>query len=254
MEQKWVFKQLMKINPKATILIEGLPGMGNVGKIALDFMIESLGAKKVYEISSYSFPNCVFINEKNIVELPKMGIYHKKIKGKDILFLSGDVQPLTEVECYEFCDNVLNIFKKNKISEIVTLGGIGLNDIPEEPKLYYVISDKKQEVKYKGIKKAYGFVGPIMGVSGVLVGLGKERKIPGAILLAETYNHPNYLGIKGARAILKFLDKNYSLGLKIKDLDKEIKYIESELKQKLEQITAVQERTNKGEETTNYIG
>ena len=251
----WKFKEMTKINPKATILIEGLPGMGNVGKIAVDFMIETLEAKKIYEISSYTLPHCAFINENNIVELPKISLFYKKVKGNEFVFLAGDVQPLSELDCYEFCDNILNLFKKNKLKEIITLGGIGLGNIPDEPKLYCALTDKKQTPKYKGLKKAYGFVGPIVGVSGVLAGMAKERKIPGSVLLAETFSHPNYLGIKGARELLKFLDKNYKLGLKLKTLDKEINELESEIKTKLDQISEINDETfKKGGEATNYIG
>ena len=61
-------KQVLK-NP---ILIVGLPGIGNVGKVSVDFMIDELKAKKVYELFSYSFPHSVFVNEDNLVELPSI--------------------------------------------------------------------------------------------------------------------------------------------------------------------------------------
>ena len=73
-------KSLKKINMKNPILIEGLPGIGNVGKVAVDFMIESLSADRIMEIQSNSFPNSVFVNEENLIDLPKIELYHKKIK------------------------------------------------------------------------------------------------------------------------------------------------------------------------------
>src|SRR3989338_11402092 len=105
-------KSIKKINMKNPILIEGLPGIGNVGKVAVDFMIESLSADRIIEIQSNSFPNSVFVNEENLIDLPKIELYHKKIKGKDFLFLAGDVQPFDESSCYEFCEEVLNVFEK----------------------------------------------------------------------------------------------------------------------------------------------
>ena len=57
----WKIKRLGKVKIKNPILIEGLPGIGNVGKIAVDFIIENLNAKKIFEIYSYSFPS-VFVN------------------------------------------------------------------------------------------------------------------------------------------------------------------------------------------------
>ena len=46
------------------ILIEGLPGIGNVGKIAVDFMVGELKAKRLYSFFSYRFPHSVFVNSK----------------------------------------------------------------------------------------------------------------------------------------------------------------------------------------------
>ena len=57
------------------IFIEGLPGIGNVGKIAVDFFIDELKAIKLYSFFSYKFPHSVFINEKNLVEMPKIELY-----------------------------------------------------------------------------------------------------------------------------------------------------------------------------------
>ena len=65
-------KKLSSPKIKNPILIEGLPGMGNVGKITVDFMVESLKAEKFMEIKSGVFPNSVFVNEENLVELPKI--------------------------------------------------------------------------------------------------------------------------------------------------------------------------------------
>ena len=107
------------------ILIEGLPGIGNVGKVAVDFMIDELKAKKIYELFSYTFPHSVFVNEENLVELPKIEIYYAKKNGKNLLFLAGDIQPIDEVSCYEFSDKILDILEGFKGKEIRSLGGVG---------------------------------------------------------------------------------------------------------------------------------
>ena len=95
-------KEFSKPELKNPILIEGLPGIGNVGKIAVDFMIDNLKAKKFIDIYSKAFPNSVFVNEKNLVHLPRISLYYKRLKNKDVIFLAGDVQPLDEKACYEF--------------------------------------------------------------------------------------------------------------------------------------------------------
>jgi len=128
-------KKLSNPKLKDPILIEGLPGMGNVGKIAVDFMVEDLKAKKFIEIKSNTFPNSVFVNEENLIELPKIELYYKNTKNNSLIFLCGDIQPLEERNCYKFCEEILNMFEKFNGKEVITIGGIGLPQIPEKPKL-----------------------------------------------------------------------------------------------------------------------
>src|SRR3989344_5626104 len=94
---------------KTPILIEGLPGIGNVGKIAMDFLVENVHAKKIMSIHSHYFPHSVFINEKNLIDIPILNIYHASINKQDFLFLAGDVQPIDEPSCYEFCELIIDI-------------------------------------------------------------------------------------------------------------------------------------------------
>ena len=243
-EDYWKIVQFGKI-PKLNnaVFIEGLPGIGNVGKVAVDFLIDELNAKKIYEITSYTFPHSVFVNEDNLIELPIVEVFYKQLPGKqDLLLLGGDVQPIDEVSSYEFSDKILDIVQKFEGKEIITLGGIGLSDIPKKPKVYCTGNSKKIIDKYKSdmvSNNLYGVVGPIVGVSGLLLGLSTRRKLEAVSLLAETYGHPMYLGIKGAKEILKILNKKLDLKLDISKLDKEIKNIESELMKKTEQLNEV---------------
>ena len=231
----WKIKEFEKPKLKNPILIEGLPGIGNVGKIAADFIVDSLKAKKIYQIYSHSFPHSVFVNEDNLVELPLIEIYYKKLKDKDLLLVAGDIQPIDETSCYEFCEKILDISEQFKTKEIITLGGIGLQDIPKEPQVYCTANNKKIMENYSKKSKTlntniYGVVGPVVGVSGLLVGLAKERNISAISLLAETFGHPSYLGIKSAREILKVINNVHKLNLDFEKLDKEIIGMEEEIK------------------------
>ena len=242
-EDYWKITQFGKL-PKLrnTILIEGLPGIGNVGKVAVDFLIDELKAKKIYEITSYTFPHSVFVNEDNLVELPMVEVFYKQIRKRDLLLLGGDVQPIDEISSYEFSDKILDLAQKFDTREIITLGGIGLADIPKKPKVYCTANSKKIIDRYKSelvSNKLYGVVGPIVGVSGLLLGLSSKRGIEAISFLAETYGHPMYLGIKGAKEILRVLNKKLDLNIDVNKLDREIKDIESEIMKKTEQLSEV---------------
>ncbi|MBS3131909.1 PAC2 family protein [Candidatus Woesearchaeota archaeon] len=261
----WKISQIgKKPKLKSPVFIEGLPGIGNVGKVAIDFLIDELNAKKIFEIHSYSFPHSVFVNENNLVELPKIEMFYKEMKkGPDLLLLGGDVQPVDEIGCYEFSDRILDILQGFRCNEVITLGGIGLGEIPKKPQIYCTGNSRKMIKKYSKVNvnsKLYGVVGPIVGVSGLLLGLAEQRKIEAIAFLAETYGHPMYLGIKGAREILNVLNANLGLNLDTKKLDREIKDVESEIMKRTEQLSEVSRsaalnklKSKLGQET-DYIG
>lgn len=258
----WKINQTAKAKLKNPVLIEGLPGMGNVGKIAVDFLIDTLKAKKIFEITSYQMPHCVFVNENNLVELPEIEVYYKNIGGRTLLFLAGDIQPLNEQSCYEFCHALLDTIKQNKINEIITLGGIGLPKIPKTPKVYCTGNSKKVIQRYEKSKmvntQIHGVVGPIIGVSGLLTGMAQKWDIPAVSLLAETFGHPNYLGVTGAKQILKILNKRFNIKVNINSLDEQFEEMREDMPEmpakKLTKLPKIIKNKDMLNKDLDYIG
>lgn len=249
---------------KDPILIEGLPGIGNIGKLSVDFIIEQLKATKLISFYSHSMPHSVFINEKNLVELPTIELYYKKLKNHhDLLLLAGDIQPTDERSCYAFSEKLLEIAEEYKVKELITISGIGMREAPKKPKLYCTGNDKKTIKKYMEktelSNELYGLVGPIIGVSGVLLGLASKKKIKAAGILAETYGHPLYLGVNGAREVVKLLNNKLNLKINLKSLDKEVQQLQQELTKKAQEAK-VQEQMKDSkikkltQQQTMYIG
>jgi proteasome assembly chaperone (PAC2) family protein len=246
----WEVTTHKELKIKTPILIEGMPGIGNVGKIAMDIIIEETKATLWKSFFSNDMPNSVFVNEDNLIDLPRIGLYHKRIKNQDYLFLTGDIQPTSESSSYEFCSIITKIFAELKGRHVITLGGIGLAEIPENPKVYITGNNKQfleQTITQLNRKKLaietkiYGVVGPILGVSGLLLGVTKKNGINAYSLLSETFGHPIYIGLKGAKSILAVLDKNYSLGISFKKLDKEIMHIDAQSKGLSDDLSGVSE-------------
>ena len=228
----WNITYHKKLKINNAVLIEGMPGIGNVGKIAADIIVEQLKAKKIVSLFSECLPNSVFVTEDNLVELPKIEVFHAKKNSKDFLFLVGDVQPMKERDSFSFAQAVIKIASDLKCKEIVALGGIGLNEAPEKPKVYCTGNDNKfiQEfVKYKVNNKLYGVVGPIMGISGLLLGLSNPKKIKAVALLAETSAHPMHIGLRGAKELIIIIQKKYKLGVDVKKIEIDIKSFEEEI-------------------------
>ncbi len=222
----WTVKKHFKTLPKLhdPIAVEGLPGIGNVGKIAVDFMIDELKPTLLYTIYSYSFPNSVFISENNLIELPVVNVLLYKRAKKDIVLISGDVQPTDERSSYLFAEKMIDLIKELGCKEIITLGGIGRPGTVKSPKVYTTATDTKTLRKYGkyAIDKISGVVSNIVGATGLLLGLAQMKGLSGAALLVDTYGHPLHLGISESKGLLTVLNEILGLKLDLKRVDEEI--------------------------------
>ncbi|MFH1400073.1 MAG: PAC2 family protein [Nanoarchaeota archaeon] len=251
----WTVTRVKQVNAKDVICVEGLPGIGNVGKIAVDIIIDELKPVKVASFFSNSLPNSVFVNERGLVDLPAIEMYHKRIAKKDFFFLSGDVQPVDEEASYELTDALLDFLVSYSCREIVTLGGIGLSEVPSDPKVFCTGNNLGlvRSFREHGARtNVYGVVGPIIGLSGLLLGLGKRRRIPAAGLLCETYGHPLYIGLSGAHRLLQILNSKYGFRVPLADLETEMAQM-LELDQKSGGTSKISKKLLKYKDI-NYIG
>lgn len=245
---------------KNPVLIEGLPGIGNVGKIVVDYLIDSFNAEKIGSFFSYDLPNSVFVTEDGCIQLPSIDLYYLKKNKKDFLFLAGDAQPSEQRSSYELSEHLLDLSRSFDCEKIITLGGIGLNQLPESSSVYITGNNPSliQNFKKHGVNtNSYGVVGPIIGVSGLLLGLSKNHNIPAVALLGETFAHPMHIGVKESRRLLEVLDKEFDLGVDYSDLDEEIALIQKELDQ--DDLSNKQLAKKKGSrilkyKDLNYIG
>jgi len=252
----WTITALKK-HPKIrdAVLVEGLPGIGNVGKIALDFMIDQLKPIEAYDFYSHAMPHSVFVNKDSLVELPKIRVYVlKRFRKPDLVFLSGDVQPVDELSSHEFCETLLGLCKKLGVKKIITMGGIGLSRMSQEPRVYITGNSKEaiEEFSDEGLKKQLvGIVGSIIGVTGLLLGLAGKQHVDAVAYLVESFGHPLHIGVKEARALLNILDNKLALGLRMKRFDKVVESIAPKVRMRASGLTPKSIRSNK---ETSYIG
>lgn len=247
---KYVEKKPKLNNP---ILIEGLPGIGNVGKLAVEHLIDTIGAVKFAELYSKDFPPQVFINTDGTITLVNNEFYYWKAKKKnqrDLVLLTGDYQGLSSQGQYELVETILNIAKELGVKEMYTLGGYGLGHDIETPKVLCATTDKslvKKMKKYGAVFKKNEPGGGIVGASGLLLGLGKLKGFDGTCFMGET---PGYLvDPKSAKAVLKILMKITNIEVSLSALEKKAKEIEH-IAHQLKEM----ENISKEKEELKYIG
>lgn len=227
------FKKIASKKIDNLVLIEGLPGIGLVGKLAAEHMVKQLGAKKVGELYSPHFPHQVFIKKDGTVRLPKCKFYfwkNAKKNGKNLLILVGDVQALAPEAQYEINGKIDSFFKSMGGKEIITLGGYGTGAIVDKKyKVFGAVTEKSDVELLKKLGVTFHkSMGSIVGAAGLLIGLGRLMGIRGFCLMGET--HGNYVDASSAEAVLNVLCKYLDIDMDLSNLKTMGKKMSSEAK------------------------
>ena len=249
------FTKVVKIDDiqlNNAILLEGLPGVGNVGKLAAMHLIEELNAKKCTEIYSSNFPPQVLIDDEGIVKLVNNELYYHKGKGKsnDLLFLVGEYQGMDSAGQYELCSQLITLVKKMGVTSIYTLGGYGLGKLVPEPRVLGAATSEEIVKLFKtaDIEFIDGEPGAgIVGASGLLLGLGKLQGIEGGCLMGETSGY--MVDPKSASVVLKSLQKLLNIKIDLRELEKRAKQVDSITNQLRENESEPENKVD-----VNYIG
>jgi len=246
-----------KIELKEPTLIAGLPGIGNVSKLAIDFIIDKLQPQLIAEITSNSFPPAVFIDDNDIIELPTIKLY--SLKGKqDLLILTGDVQPASEEASHELAKKIVELAKELNCKNIITMGGVGRAHPPKKPQLFCAATSKEELIRFKENSKeefeTCDSIANIMGLAGLIPGVGKSLGIDGVIILVDTFAHPAHFGLEESKKLLELLKSLFNLNIKPSELDEDI---EDEKKDQAAIMQAMKQRkvaSMRQKEHTGYIG
>ncbi len=193
--------------------MQGLPGFGNVGKIAAHLLVKFCGAKPFADLYSPSFPDYVSANSKGICRLPRYVFFAAPMKTNDFIIMSGDTQPSFDdvASHYALCDEVLDFAEKQDCSFIVTLGGVPITE--EKKQVYVAATSSRLALEFMEKGAVIYSKGRIVGATGLMLALAKDRGMEGISLLGPTSGFQADRG--AAYSVFKFLMK--ALGNEIKE-------------------------------------
>ena len=214
-----VLEEIELDNP---IFIEALPGLGHVGKLAADHMIDELEATKFAEIYSPTFPPQVLVRDEGIIENMYNELYYLKDVGEDnldLIILVGNTQALSPEGQYIVCKEILDFVSKYNIDRIFTLGGMVTSPQPvENPNVFGAATN---EANVELLKEAEIEIrsndGGIVGASGLFLGLGVRQGIHGMCLMGETPGY--FIDAEAAEALLKKLSRILNFEINVDKLD-----------------------------------
>ncbi len=238
------------------IVIEGLAGIGHIGKTSVSYLADHLDAEKIGEIYSHHFPPYTIVRDDKTVNLLKNNIYFlEREDAANIVLMEGNAQASTPEGHFEVAEKILDFVDETGASELITIGGYGTGDVVEDPDVFGAVTSKRKKEEYSdaGIEFDHE-VDQIVGASGLLLGLGEERGYEGICLLGET---PGFLlsDPKATEAVLHALEKILDLELDYSDLDKKVE----ESQEVLKKLQSLQQQQGQGQQQDQqqdlgYIG
>lgn len=246
-----------KVAPKQAVMLEGLPGVGNVGKLAAAHLIDELETRKVIELYSKHFPPQVLIDDGGVVKLVSNEIhYYQAPEGTpDLFILTGEYQGLTPEGQYELCDIILNLCKELNVERIYTLGGYGLGKIVPSPRVLGAGTNEEvvEQMREAGVEFSKDEPGSgIVGASGLLLGMGTLMGIEGGCLMGETSGY--LVDPKSAQVVLEVIQSLLKIEVDVSSLEEKAQQMDllaSHIKDMEAQFSG--EEAGKSD-TLSYIG
>jgi hypothetical protein len=211
--EKPYLREMFTPNLENPVFVQGLPGFGNVGRIAAHLLVKFCEAKPFAELYSPSFPDYVSINSKGITYLPKYEFYSAPMDKNNLVIMTGETQPSFDdvLAHYQVCGEIVDFAEKLGCHFIVTMGGVPITE--DKTQVYVAATSSKLATEFKEKGASIYGKGRIVGGTGLTLAIAKARKLDGVCLLGAT------TGFKADRGagfmVFKFLMK--ALGKEIKE-------------------------------------
>ena len=215
---------------RSPVLIQGLPGVSLVGKIAVTFLISQFKPKLLAKLYSeyLTLSNGalgVYVKSESDIDSETYDLYLLSLEERDLILLTSDVQPVSWGQ-YKVANEILDYMKKLNVKEVITLGG---NVVLKPEDTVYACARDLETLEY--LKKYNVNVlegGEVTGACGLMAGMAILKGMNAICLLSSTKGtHPDPAASK---RLLKILDAMFNMKISYKEIDKAIYEINKTLK------------------------
>lgn len=202
---------------KEPIIVAGLPGIAHIGKLAVEYLVHELQAKKFAELYSEHFPEWV-VREDGLAKPLKVDFYSSRPDGieRDIILATADAQAASSFGQYKLTGEILDVAVDNGADTIVTMAAYVLSSRESRPSVVGTATDAESARMLRVHKIELLDGGMIVGMNGLFVGLAGARGLKGFCLLGATQG--GLLDVGATEEVLKALARVLGFKLDLADL------------------------------------
>lgn len=210
------------------VIIEGLPGVGNVGKLAADLIAKKLNAVHFADIASSDLPPQILVDDDCVVKNLRNELWAADAGEYDIVFILGDAQATTPSGQHDLTEFTLRALLPYDPSMIITLGGYGIGNLPVEPRVLGTVTDAALKERFESA--GVGFYpgepkGGIVGAAAMFLVFGEDYGIPSACIMGETSGY--IVDYRSAKYVIQSLCAILGVDVDTSDYDESVTVIEN---------------------------
>jgi len=211
----WISEESL---PKKCLILEAVPGVGNVGKILLDALASKHPSRTIGWILHPDFPPHASLGGDGLVEPPKLDVKTILLPdGKTIIAISGIMQPMTAAGQYEVAHTIVGLAKESDSPRLIVLAGLASE--PENRSIHVICSDEitrreleSDDIEVSRIQPKQGMI----GIAGMVLSLSPVIGASAVGVVADTIGASS--DVLAADRMAKWIEQAFDVSLDL-DLD-----------------------------------
>ncbi len=212
-----MIKELTKAQLKDGVLLQGLPGMGWVGHLAVNFLVDELEAEEIARVYSSYFPPIVRLADDGLGRLTRAELYATH-SDPNLLLFTGDSQPI-DLGIIQTMNTILDYAESIGCNTVIALGGLRSPEGPDVAAFSYTEEAKSYLEKHKIEILTQG---EVTGAVGVLTAIAAERGLKSYGILGKiNLTGPDPVAAKNVLEVIQTL-LGFQIDLDIAKLDPKI--------------------------------
>ena len=197
------------------ICLFSLPGVGNIGKAAIDALNSTNDSIELARLHHTALPPLATLDEDGLLSPPHLSVKAIQFgEGEYLLTITGTSQPLEPNNQGYMAREILELLKENNVAELIVLAG--MVDEAARKEIFIVPSSSSYRVDLESrganVRRDEPSSGAI-GMAALLSSLGPVYDINSACAIATTIGASG--DITASQNLLKSIDKWFGLKLLI---------------------------------------
>jgi len=197
------------------IVLIALPGVGNIGKAAIDALNEVNDAVEVARLHHTALPPLATLDEDGLLSPPHLSVRNISLDdGKNLVTITGTSQPLESHNQGLMAREILSLLRDNSIAKSIVLAGMIDDATNKEIFIVPSSSEFRIELESRGanVRRDEPSSGAI-GMAALLASMGPVYGISSACAIASTVGSSG--DINASQKLLVSIDKWFDLNLTI---------------------------------------